>query len=323
MRIYLQLTQEERYQIQALLHAGLSQNAIAKQLCRSQSSISREVARNKAGVSYTAPLAERHCRRRHASKPKRRKHWAKFDTWVHTLLQLGFTPERIAAESRQRKPFGETISHEWIYLRLREDARAGGQWWRYLPRARKKRTPRRAKAGQCGGIRNRVSIAERPDVVATRCRLGDWEVDTVVSAGKKTAVLTAVERKSRLYLVRHVSSRGADAVSKALIQLLKPYAAQGQVHTITSDNGREFAGHEKIASALRCHFYFADPYSSYQRGSNEHHNGLLRRFFPKGTDFARVSTKKLNAAIAMINIWPRRNLNWLCPMDMIKVHPIH
>lgn len=131
------------------------------------------------------------------------------------------------------------------------DARTGGQWWRYLPRARKKRTPRRAKAGQCGGIRNRVSIAERPDVVATRCRLGDWEIDTVVSAGKKTAVLTAVERKSRLYLARHVPSRSADAVSKALIQLLKPYAAQGQVHTITSDNGREFAGHEKIASALK------------------------------------------------------------------------
>lgn len=127
MRKYTQLTLEERYQIQALQQVGLSQNAIAKQLFRSQSSISREVARNANRAGYLAQQAEQHCRRRHASKPKRRKSWAMLDEWVTQLLHLGFTPERIAAESRQQQPLGQTVSHEWVYLRLRDDAQAGAR----------------------------------------------------------------------------------------------------------------------------------------------------------------------------------------------------
>ncbi|GHT91441.1 hypothetical protein AGMMS49545_07400 [Betaproteobacteria bacterium] len=139
-----------------------------------------------------------------------------------------------------------------------------------------------------------------------------------VNAGKQTAVVTALERKSRLYLTAFVPDRRARMVSDTLITLLAPYQQQQMVKTITADNGREFSEHIRIAQHLDCAFYFADPYASWQRGSNEHHNGLLRRFFPKGTDFACVPETALQTATPLINLWPRKNLNGLCPLDMIS-----
>lgn len=318
MAKHTHLTQDQRYQIQAWSKAGWYQTQMAEQLGCSQSTISRELKRNGCKQGYSAGKAEQTCRQRHKNKPKQRKHWEVLDVWIGTYLEQGWTPERIAVESRQAKPHGMSVSHEWIYLRLRDDAKRGGNLWRYLPRARKKRKPRLPKADRRGGIRNRVSISERPKEVEDRSTLGNWEIDTVVSAGKQSAVVTALERKSRLYLAMFVESRDAKSVGDALVTMLQPYALQGKVITITADNGREFAGHEQIAAQLKCSVYFADPYSSYQRGGNEHHNGLLRRFYPKGTDFATVSESQLRDAVTKINLWPRKCLGWRRPIDMIN-----
>ncbi|MDR1888865.1 MAG: IS30 family transposase, partial [Zoogloeaceae bacterium] len=211
-----------------------------------------------------------------------------------------------------------TVSHEWSYLRLREDARAGGKRWRFLPRGKRRRRHRRLPGeNRRGQIIGRVSLHERPPEASNRSRIGDWEVDTVVSRGKQTAVVTALERKSRLYLTRFVPDRRAATVSDALMDLLAPYRKRHPVKTITADNGREFPEHARIAQHLDCAFYFADPYASWQRGANEHHNGLLRRFFPKGTDFARIPETALQTPTTLINLWPRKNLKGLCPLDMI------
>ncbi|GHT94793.1 IS30 family transposase [Betaproteobacteria bacterium] len=318
MTSYTQLTQAERYQIEALHEAGRTENEIATQLKRSQSTINRELRRNGQKQRYDAVVAQQRCSRRHKTKPKRCKSWVEHAPRIVPLLEHKFSPERIAAHFK--KMGAETVSHEWIYLHLREDARKGGMLWRYLPRGRRRRTPRRIPGeNKRGQIVGRVSIDKRPPEASNKSRMGDWEIDTVVSAGKQTAVVTALERKSRLYLTAFVPDRRARTVSDALITLLAPYQQQQMVKTITADNGREFSEHIRIAQHLDCAFYFADPYASWQRGSNEHHNGLLRRFFPKGTDFACVPETALQTATTLINLWPRKNLNGLCPLDMIPV----
>jgi IS30 family transposase len=317
MRHYRQLTPERRYQIESLLGAGLTQSAIAAQLNCSQSTISRELSRNKGKHGYAALRAQQRCQERHRSKPKRKKDWEALRPWVSELLERGLTPERIAACSRKCCQDDQRVSHEWLYLRLRDDARAGGDLWRLLVRGKKRRRPRLPRQNARGQITGRVSITERPAEVAERSQMGHWEVDTVVSAGKKTAVVTAVERKSRLYVTRFVPDRCARTVCRALVAMLEPWQEAGKVKTLTADNGKEFAEHAFVADALQAAFYFADPYASWQRGSNEHHNGLLRRFFPKGTDFALVSAETLDYATLTINSWPRKNLKWETPLDMM------
>lgn len=317
MRSYRQLTHEQRYQIVALLGTGHTQAQIAMRLGCSQSTISRELSRNTGQSGYQAEQAQRMSRQRHQTKPKHSKDWQALRPWVSDYLRRGFSPERIAACSRQIKPEGGSVSHEWIYLRIRDDARAGGALWRYLARGAKRRRARVPRANSRGGIVGRISISERPAEVAERSQFGHWEVDTVVSAGKHSAVVTAVERKSRLYLTRFVPDRRASTVACALVAMLEPWRNTGKLKTITSDNGKEFAEHRFVADALQASFYFADPYASWQRGANEHHNGLLRRFFPKGTDFACVSAAVLDKATLLINSWPRKNLNWNTPIDMM------
>jgi IS30 family transposase len=317
MRSYQQLTQTQRYQIAVLRDAGHTQKRIAEHLKCSQSTISRELRRNGGKQGYIPQQAQQACTRRHRLKPKRRKDWQALRPWVSEHLKRGFSPQRIAACSRTQQPEGEQVSHEWLYLRIRDEAQGGGELWRYLVRGAKRRRARLPRCNARGQIIGRVSIHHRPAEVAGRSQIGHWEIDTVVSAGKQSAVVTALERKSRLYLTRFVPNRRADTVASALVAMLSPWQEASKLKTITADNGKEFAGHALVAGLLHADFYFADPYSSWQRGSNEHHNGLLRRFFPKGTDFAQISRDSLDNATMLINLWPRKNLNWRTPVDMI------
>lgn len=202
------------------------------------------------------------------------------------------------------------ISPETIYLRVYADKQTGGLLWKNL-RCQKKRKKRYGSIERRGAIPNRLFIEDRPAVVDARKRIGDWEADTIIGKNHRQAIVSIVERKTGLTLIHKVERKTAQAVGQAMIDLLKPY--QKRVHTITSDNGREFAGHEGIAEALKADFYFAHPYSSWERGTNENTNGLIRQYFPKNRDFTTITQKEIDHAMNRLNNRPRKRLGFKTP----------
>ena len=170
---------------------------------------------------------------------------------------------------------------------------------------------RYGKTDKRGVIPNRQSIEQRPAIVETRSRIGDWEADTIIGKNHRQAIVSIVERKTGFTLIRKVERKTAEAVSDAMIRLLKPHRAN--VHTITSDNGREFASHEAISKKLKADFYFAHPYSSWERGSNENTNGLIRQYFPKNRDFTTITQQEIDTTMEQLNNRPRKRLGFLTP----------
>lgn len=304
---YQQLTQAQRYQIQALRACGLSLREVAKQIGSHASTVSRELRRN-AGTeqSYQADDAQKQMQRRRTMAAKATKFTDALWDRVTTLLRGGVTPEAVSGRLQLEK-YETSVSHEWIYRRLDLDKRHGGELYKWLPRKKKKYRKRYGSHDRRGVIPNRVSISERPTVVDERIRIGDWEGDTVY--GQDGSLVTLVDRKSGLLLMGKVRRRTAKAVTKEIIRLLKGHVC----HTLTLDNGREFMHHEKIAKRLSIKVYFADPYASWQRGCNENANGLIRRYLPKGSSFKTVGKAFLNTLMARINLWPREQSNYVTP----------
>ena len=227
---------------------------------------------------------------------------------VEHLLRKDWSPEQISLWLAQDNHL--SINHEWIYQHLREDKRRSGDLHRHL-RCQKPRKKRYGTDDHRGQLRNRIFIDKRPAIVARRCRIGDWELDTIIGKGRKQAIVSLTERKSRLALLAKVSSREAEGVKDAVLALLQPLAAH--VHTITSDNGKEFARHEAIAKALGADFYFAHPYASWERGLNENTNGLIRQYFPKGCDFAKITDEDIQYVMNRFNNRPRQCLGIKTP----------
>lgn len=190
------------------------------------------------------------------------------------------------------------LLYQWVY----EDARLGGELYKLLPRGQKRR--KKQKSNSQNKINNKVSIHERDAVVSSRTRLGDFEIDSVVSAGNKAGITTANDRTSRFCLAKHAKSKHGDATKDTILVMLRPHMRK--LKTITSDNGTEFAEHLAIAKHLKVNYYFADPYCSNQRGGNENINGMIRRYFPKGTEFTNVTEKELQDVIDTINHLPRK-----------------
>jgi IS30 family transposase len=307
MNHYKQLTHEQRYQIQALMKAGLNQTEIACIVGVHKSTISREVRRNIGLRGYRPKQAHRMSIERRQEKAQPRilsKEWS----LVERLLREEWSPEQIslwlAAEG------GIRISHEWIYQYVLQDKSNGGILYRHL-RCQKQRRKRYGSYSRRGQIINGVSIDERPAIVDTRSRLGDWELDTIIGKGHKQAIVSLTERKSRLTLIHKVERKTADNVSRAIIRLLKPLAHR--VHTMTSDNGKEFAGHATMAKALNADFYFAHPYASWERGLNENTNGLIRQYFPKDCDFTTITQQEINQVMNKLNNRPRKCLGIKTP----------
>ena len=185
--------------------------------------------------------------------------------------------------------------------------------WKKL-RCQKQRKKRYGKMDRRGTIPNRLSIDDRPSIVEARSRIGDWEADTVIGKNHRQAIVSIVERKSGFTLIRKVERKTALAVSQAMIGLLRPH--RKKVHTITSDNGKEFAGHEEIASKLKADFYFAHPYSSWERGTNENTNGLIRQYFPKNRDFTTITQQEIDMAMERLNSRPRKRLGYQTPSQV-------
>lgn len=297
---YTHLTQEERYQIYALKKAGHKQSEIADVLERSASTIGRELARNCGQRGYRPKQAHSMAVERRAMNARTIDDAA----WqfAQEKLQQQWSPEQISGHA--------AISHETMYQRVYADKRVGGLLWKHL-RCQKQRKKRYGKADRRGIIPNRLSIEDRPAIVATRSRIGDWEADTVIGKNHRQVIVSIVERKTGFTLIRKVERKTAQAVGQAMVGLLKPF--RNQVHTITSDNGREFARHEEIAKRLQADFYFAHPYASWERGTNENTNGLIRQYFPKNRDFTTITQQEIDTAMERLNNRPRKRLGYQTP----------
>ncbi len=304
---YKQLAREQRYQIYALMKAGLCQTEIAKVIGVHKSTISREMRRNRGLRGYRPKQAHHFAGIRRAKIARAR---ISPDTWtlVKRLLRNDWSPEQISGWLIRE--FQIKVSHESIYQFILKDKRQGGNLYRHL-RCKKKRRKRYGSTSRRGQLLNRISIDQRPAIVDTRSRIGDWELDTIIGKGHKQALVSLTERKSRLTLVAKVKRKSAELTSRSIRRLLEPIASK--VITLTSDNGKEFARHQEIATALKADFYFAHPYSSWERGLNENTNGLIRQYFPKKHDFTTITEKDVSMVMNKLNNRPRKCLGFKTP----------
>src|SRR5277367_923982 len=306
MARYRRLRHEDRWQICALLQQGVSQQQIAAQLGFSQGSISREISRNRTGKCYGHDEAQAKALARQSIRTQpRRLTPAIRARIVHLLQTKRWSPEQISDHLVRRNT---PISHETIYRMIWRDKHAGGVLWQSLRRRAKRYNKRADKTAGRGIIPGRVDISCRPKVVELRRRIGDWEGDTVLGCKRRGALLTMVDRTSRKLTMALLTQATAEQTNQDIIGRMKRIAKQ--VHTITFDNGKEFAGHATIATALRARVYFAKPHHAWERGSNENTNGLIRDFFPKGTDFSTIANAEVAKVERLLNARPRKSLGF-------------
>lgn len=313
---YRHLTLEDRCTIEGLLRSGWSVRGIAKELKRSAGTISRELSRNSEGrKSYRAAKAHKRAqgRRRKASEVPR-KLTAQLWAVVREKLLLQWSPEQIAGWLGRQQALPK-LGWRRICDLIWKDRQEGGYLYVCLRRAGRKRR-KRAKPGEAGRglIPGRVDISERPAVVEAKSRVGDWEADTIVGARHQGALVTLVERKSKLLLMREVTRKTARQVGDAIVALLTPF--KDLALTLTMDNGKEFAGHREVAAALDAQVYFARPYHSWERGLNEHTNGLVRQYFAKGESLLGVDPEKVLRVTELLNGRPRKVLAYQTPAEV-------
>jgi len=267
MDSYQQLTLEQRYGIYSLKKTGHNQTEIATVTGVHKSTISRELRRNHGERGYRYRQAHRKAIERRKDKVPLRIDGSIW-TMVEALISEDWSPEQVSGWLKLEMNI--SVSPEWIYQHILLDKGSGGDLYRHL-RCRKKRKKRYGSNDRRGEIRNKVSIDERPAITDTRKRLGDWEADTIIGKQHKQALVSLTERKSRFSLIYKVAHKTSDQVSAAISKLLLPI--KHNVYTVTLDNGKEFAGHEVLSKMLDAGFYFAHPYSSFERGLNENTNG--------------------------------------------------
>lgn len=309
---YKHLTFEQRVEIKAYLKIGLALCQIAKQIGVHKATVSREIKRNVGFKGYRPRQAQQKtdARRFMAAKYVRFTQAVKERTEFY--LKQDWSPEQISGYLKLREHIH--ISHETIYQHVWADKRAGGTLWRHLRWSQKKKRKRYGSKDRRGQIPNRVSIEERPVVVDQKARLGDWELDTIIGANHHGALVSAVERKSQLTCLKHVPNKTADLVMAAITHKLGAF--KDQVHTLTVDNGKEFALHQQMATELDASVYFAHPYRSWERGLNENTNGLIRQYFPKNYDFRLITDQDILFVENRLNNRPRKSLNFQTPNEI-------
>ena len=312
---YAHLTLEQRCLIFGLRSSGKSLRAIGEEIKVDASTVCRELQRNrKISSIYNPKSADK------ISINRRKSRYSKGVGWnpelrgkIMYLLTRYHSPEQIAGSLKKE---GYSINHETIYQFIWQDKSEGGKLYTYLRHRNKPYKKRGRKKGNRSIISDRIDISLREEIVDTKSRIGDWEADTIIGKGHKGAIVSVVERRSKIALFKKVEHNNKDLVTKAIIELLKPY--KDKVHTITFDNGKEFAGHKKIATKLKTSCYFAKPYSAWQRGLNEHTNGLLRQFIPKKTDFRVITNQMIDKYQNLINNRPRKILQFETPIEVFN-----
>ncbi len=314
---YNRVTSEERRLIYQWKQEGFSLRKIAELLSRAPSSISRELKRNTGKRGYRPRQAQALADAR-AKRPGPRRFTETVRQDAEAKLAQGWTPEIICC--RARLEGRAHVCKETIYKHIYADAKNGGSLWTHLPRAKRKRKRRcpRQDGRRRGVIPGRRGIETRPAEVELRVKLGHWEGDLVVGKNASGYLVTLVERVTRFTLVGWSPSKEADVVAAVIVEL---FASSGVVlDGITFDNGKEFALHEHIARDLEADVFFARPYHSWERGSNENANGLIRRIYPKDSSFAEMGAEDLRRIDTFLNDRPRKCLGWLTPREMMNEH---
>ena len=309
---YTQLTVRERYTIEILIQEGYSLTGIAERIGRHKSTISRENKRNSIKNIYYAETAEKLMIERH-----KRAAVTKFTELskdkIEEKLQLGWTPEQISAYLKNEDIV--SVSHELIYQYIDKDRKLGGRLYMYLPHRGNKYKKRNLKSRKIWKtVAKRHSISERPAKDILKTEVGHWEGDTVESKGHRGGIATFVDIKSKFTIIRKVRDKTSLEMTNAIIRGFK--YSSGLLKTLTVDNGNEFAGHVKISKELKTEVYFATPYSPWERGLNENTNGLIRRIYPKGTDFTKISERELIKVQNLLNERPRKTLNFQTPKEV-------
>lgn len=308
-----QLTEPERYQIYTLLKTGKSLPEIGRFIQRDRTTIWREIKRNSGHKGYRPKQANMKYLARRESCKKNKLIKGAVKIIVETRLELKHSPEQISGYLKYDKGFH--VSHECIYQYILREKMMGGILYKHLRRSNRKRKKRFGSANRQGHIPNRIFIEKRPKIVQNRIRIGDWEGDTIIGKNHKGALVSLVERKSKFLLLAKIRRKTKDQVTDSILNMLKPY--KDQVKTLTVDNGKEFAGHESIAKKGSFDVYFCNPYSSWERGTNENTNGLIRQFFPKKQDFKDVSDEMIKQVQDLINHRPRKGLGFKTPHQIL------
>ena len=288
------------------MKAGHNIKQIADLLSRSKSTISRELHRNTGSRGYRPKQACELSRLRALGS----RNAALVAPWVMeqatALLELQWSPEQIAGKL--------PVSHETLYQHVYADKAKGGKLWKNLRCQKQKRKRYASGLGRRGQIPNRRPLSERPLHIENRKQVGHWECDTVIGANHKQAIVTVVERKSGYAVIAKVSNKTSDLVGAAIIKVLKPFEAR--VKTLTYDNGKEFCGHAEIDQALGSTGYFARPFASWERGSNENFNGLLRQYVPKKRAMANITDEEIRMIENRLNNRPRKRLGFKTPAEV-------
>jgi len=309
----------KRCQILALWKAGLNRSQIAKEVGVHRSTITREFSRNitfvrtKLGYwTYKPDYAQAYANSRRKSKRLFYKFTDEVAEFVREKLIEDWSPDQISVYAKRWNLFD--ISHERIYQFILEDKNNGGFLYKHLRHQNKKYRKRYGSPKRQSPIKNRVMIDERPKIVDDKSRIGDWEIDTVIGKNHKEAVLTIVDRASKFTIIKKLNHKTSNLTKEALTDALLQY--KDYMHTITSDNGTEFAKHEEVSASLDTAFFFAHPYSSWERGVNENTNGLVRQYLKKGASFASVSNKDLESIEYKLNNRPRKTLDYRTPKEI-------
>lgn len=314
MAIYTQLTSVQRYQIEALMKAQHTQAEISRLLGFHKSTISREIKRNTGMRGYRPRQAQQLCENRKQGKYRGRFSASDWHLIEELLTEHQWSPEQISLWLKENDVL--EVSHERIYQHVILDQQTGGDLHTHLRERKKKRKRYGGGKDRRGCIPNQVSIEQRPAEAEARDRPGaDWEGDLIIGAKHKQAIVTMVDRTTRYTKMTKVPFKTAQNVQSAICSIM--HSVKTLFKTCTFDNGREFAHHEFIAKSLEGDIYFAHPYSSWERGTNENTNGLIRQYFPKDRDFTTITDQEISTVQDKLNNRPRKCLGMKTPNQLL------
>ncbi len=310
------LTHAERCQIVAYKESNFSDSYIARKLGKDRSTISRELKRNSSAGTYSHEQAElfRQTRRHKASSAPLKMTKQVIDIIEEKIL-IQWSPVQISGWMKDQENI-TPISYERIYQHIWDNKKQGGTLYQNLRHRGKKYNKRSSDKAGRGCIPNRVDIDQRPKIVEEKTRVGDWELDTIIGCAQQGAIVSMVDRVSKLTKLEKIPAKLASMVTKVMLMRLGPI--KEHVLTLTADNGKEFAGHEEIAKELEADFYFAKPYHSWERGLNEHTNGLVRQYFPKSTNLLTITHRQLKDVENLLNNRPRKVLKFKTPLEVFQ-----
>ena len=312
MRPYRQLTPGERYELSALRKQGFRPAEIARALGRHRSTITREIHRNCCGDGAYRPATADDFARWRRSRSRRNQRFTPADwSLVLSRLREHWSPEQIAGRFRRTRVL--SISHESIYRYIWADWGAGGTLYLHLRRAQKQRWKRYRSYDRRGRLTGKRPISERPPGAQNRSRIGHLEGDTVVGSSDQHSVLTLVDRRTGYLLIGKLEARNAALTARRAISLIRN--APSPVRTVTVDNGTEFHSYKDIEAATGTRFYFATPHHSWERGTSENTNGLIRQYLPKRHSMAHLTQRACNRLANHLNNRPRKRLDYLTPLE--------